>query len=82
MTARSSTGRCVICKGGPLLPGHTTVTLERGGATLVVKEVPALVCQTCGEAYVEGEVTRKLLEDAEASARGGVEVDVRRFLAA
>lgn len=47
--------KCVICKHGETRPGMTTVTLERGGATLVVKGVPARICGNCGEAYVDGD---------------------------
>lgn len=36
--------KCVICKHGETRPGKTTVTLERGGATIVVKGVPAWIC--------------------------------------
>ncbi|MBV8362877.1 MAG: YgiT-type zinc finger protein, partial [Deltaproteobacteria bacterium] len=35
--------KCVVCKHGDTRPGSTTVTLERGGGTLVVKSVPARI---------------------------------------
>ena len=44
--------KCVICKNGETRDGAATVTLERGGATVVVKEVPAEVCGNCGEYYL------------------------------
>ena len=71
--------KCVICKNGETRPGKTTVTLERGGATLVVKGVPARICDNCGEAYVDEEITRQLLGTAEEALRAGVQVDVREF---
>ena len=37
--------RCVICKHGEITPGTTTVTLERGTTTRVVKAGPATVHQ-------------------------------------
>ena len=37
--------KCVICKHGKTSNGFATVTLERDGLTLVVKKVPARVCQ-------------------------------------
>ncbi|MGH7906151.1 MAG: type II toxin-antitoxin system MqsA family antitoxin [Candidatus Binataceae bacterium] len=74
--------KCVICKHGETRLGRTTVTLERGGATLVIKSVPAEVCDNCGEAYVAEQVTRQLLETAEQALRTGVQVDVRVFSAA
>lgn len=41
--------KCTICKTGELKPGHTTVVLERDGATIVLKEFPADSCDNCGE---------------------------------
>jgi YgiT-type zinc finger domain-containing protein len=74
--------KCVVCKHGKTQPGKTTVTLERNGATLVVKSVPARICDNCGEAYVDEAITRRLLETAEQALRAGVQVDVREFAAA
>ena len=73
--------KCVVCKAGETRPGKTAVTLERGQMTLVFKGVPAEVCQNCGEAYVEAELSRRLLASAEEAARSGVQVDVREFVA-
>jgi hypothetical protein len=50
--------------------------------TLVVKGVPATVCQTCGEEYVDETTTRGLLEIAAMAERTGVRVEVRQFAAA
>ncbi|MGH7842022.1 MAG: type II toxin-antitoxin system MqsA family antitoxin [Candidatus Binataceae bacterium] len=69
----------MICKNGETRPGKTTITLEHGGATLVVKSVPARVCDNCGEAYIDAEITRQLLESAKDSKRAGVQVQVREF---
>ena len=74
--------KCVICKVGETQLGKTTVTLERGGTTLVFKSVPAQVCPNCGEAYVDEEITKGLLRIADEAARSGVEVDIREFQAA
>lgn len=72
--------KCVVCKLGETRPGFTTVTLERAGAALVVRKVPAQVCENCGEAYVSAEVTRSLLQSARQALRPGVEVDIREFV--
>ncbi len=74
--------KCVICRQGETHPGKTTVTLERGGATLVVKNVPAQICDNCGEDFVDEEVTRRLTAIAEDAFRAGVQVDVREFVGA
>jgi YgiT-type zinc finger domain-containing protein len=71
--------KCPICKRGETTPGTTTVTLERRGLTLVVKAVPASVCDNCGEAYVDEATTTQLLARVEAEAREGTEINVRHF---
>ena len=74
--------KCVICKQGETKPGKATVTLERNGMTLVVKNVPARVCANCGEEYVDEKTTSRLLKGAEEAARAGVQVDIREYIAA
>lgn len=74
--------KCVMCKEGETQPGTTTVTVERDATTVVFKNVPADVCQTCGEAYLAGTTTRRLLSILEEAARVGVQVDVRSYVAA
>jgi YgiT-type zinc finger domain-containing protein len=71
--------KCVVCKNGETRPGKTTVTLEKDGATLVFKGVPADVCANCGEEYVDSEITAALLKSAEAAARSGVQVEIRQY---
>jgi len=74
--------KCVICKHGETADGFATVTIERDGLTLVVKKVPARVCQNCGEEYVEDTVASELFCTASAAAKGGAEFDVRHYLKA
>lgn len=74
--------KCVVCKKGDTRQGVTTVTLERGGMTLVVKGVPAQVCANCGESFVDGTAAKTLLQAAEAAAKSGVQVDIRDYIAA
>jgi len=73
--------KCVICRTGETRPATTTITLERCGATTVFKGVPAEVCSTCGEQYVDEATTRRLLEQAEGAQKAGVEVQVRSYAA-
>ncbi|HCP32061.1 type II toxin-antitoxin system MqsA family antitoxin [Candidatus Bipolaricaulota bacterium] len=72
--------KCVICKQGETRPGKTTVTLQRNGVTLVIRNVPAEVCENCGEAYVDESTAHELLYRAEDTARAGVMVDVREYV--
>lgn len=74
--------QCVICKKGTVGAGTTTLTIERDTTTMVIKEVPAMVCQQCGEAYLSDETMESLEQIADDAARQGVQVDIRRFVAA
>ena len=73
--------KCIICKQGETRPGYVTVTLERGNTTVVFKHVSAQVCENCGEAYVDDAVTTRLLAEAEAAVKAGVQVEIREFVA-
>jgi len=71
--------KCVVCKNGDVVNGTTTVTLEKNASTIVFKQVPAMVCDNCGEKYVEADVSRQLLSKSREIINNGVEVDVRNF---
>lgn len=71
--------RCVICKNGETKDGFTTITLEKEGSTIVFKEVPAKVCDNCGESYIDGDITKDLLNKAREIIKKGVEVDIRKY---
>lgn len=73
--------KCVICKQGQTHNGKTTVTLEREKTTVVIKEVPAEVCENCGEYYLSEETTEKVQALAEQAVKLGVEIEVLRYAA-
>lgn len=72
---------CVICRHGATAPGFVTVTLTRGDSTVVFKEVPAEVCENCGEFYLSEPVTARLFERAEQAAAAHAELEVIRYAA-
>lgn len=71
--------QCMICKHGETERGLTTVTLEKNDSTIVFKHVPALVCNNCGEKYIEDMVSAELLKKGQEIIRNGVEVDIREY---
>ena len=73
--------KCVICKVGTTKPGYVTVTLQRSNTTVIFKEVPADVCQNCGEYYLSEEVTEKLLNRPEDAIKKGTELEILKFAA-
>ena len=57
--------KCVICQYGETEPGTTTVTLTRDETTIVIRDVPAQICTTCGEEYVDAVAGKRLSQIAE-----------------
>ena len=73
--------KCVICKQGQTRNGMTTVTLARGQTTIVIKDVPAEICENCAEYYLNEEVTEKVQTLAERAVQNGAEIEVLRYAA-
>ena len=67
---------CVICKNGTTKQGFVTFTLERGKVIIVFKNVPALVCENCGDFYLTEETTQLLLDKATNTLEKGVEFEI------
>jgi len=74
--------KCVICKTGDVKAGVASFTLDREGHTYVLRDVPATVCQQCGEPYFEAETTRRMLAQIERASESGVEMAVLTYRAA
>ena len=73
--------KCVICKTGEVTGGETTVVMHRNETSIIIKNVPADICQTCGEYYLSEEMTEQVLERAESASAKGAEVEILRFAA-
>ena len=72
---------CVICKNGVTQKGQTTVTLNRDEATIVFKDVPAEICQNCGEYYLDDETTELLLSKADQAVKNGAVLEIQKYAA-
>ena len=73
--------KCVICKHGETKPGLVTVTLERDECIIVLKKVPAEICDNCGEYYLSDAVNEQVLEKAELAITKGAELEIIRYAA-
>ncbi len=71
---------CYFCGHGQLVEKRVTLDVRRGDRLTVVEEVPARVCDSCGEQYFSAEVSRKLDRLlAEARPDRTIEVPVCRL---
>jgi YgiT-type zinc finger domain-containing protein len=71
--------KCAICRHGYTESGFTTVTLERHQTTLVFKQVPADLCENCGEVYLSSEINQTLLKQAEKELQRGVFLEMLNY---
>jgi YgiT-type zinc finger domain-containing protein len=51
--------RCTFCKGR-LVKGTTGFIARAGGEVVVIKDVPACICEQCSEAYYTTTTSRKI----------------------
>jgi YgiT-type zinc finger domain-containing protein len=72
--------KCAICQIGVTQPSTASLFLERGEATVIIKHVPALVCDNCGESYFDSETTQYALNLAEEVLKLGLEVAIQHYV--
>ncbi|OGF54588.1 MAG: hypothetical protein A2Z21_06870 [Candidatus Fraserbacteria bacterium RBG_16_55_9] len=63
--------RCYFCGHGTLEEHRVTVDLRRGDRLIVIKNVPALVCDACGERQYSLETSREIDRILEEVTRTG-----------
>jgi YgiT-type zinc finger domain-containing protein len=73
--------KCVICKNGETKNGLTSVSFQRKEVIIVVKNIPAEICENCGESYLSEEISAKVLQEAEQSIKKNSQVEVLNFAA-
>jgi YgiT-type zinc finger domain-containing protein len=71
--------KCIICTQSGTVDELTSVNFERGEFRLVINNVPARVCPSCGEAYVDEGVALRLLQNVEDIVAQGIIEDVIEY---
>jgi YgiT-type zinc finger domain-containing protein len=67
---------CTICKVGSTEQGLITVTLERGETIVLIKKVPAQVCQNCGHYFLDSETTKLVMDRGNDAIGKGSELEI------
>jgi YgiT-type zinc finger domain-containing protein len=72
--------KCHFCQG-KVVEGHITVDYRWGDALVVIKDVPARVCQQCGEKYLSSDVYKELegMAKHRSHRMGRMTVDILNF---
>ncbi|MEC7221477.1 MAG: type II toxin-antitoxin system MqsA family antitoxin [SAR324 cluster bacterium] len=68
--------KCVLCRNGEKL-----FTISRDRVAVVVKNVPAQVCQNCGEAYAGDVTASRIFNQDEELVKSDNDVEILHFAA-
>jgi YgiT-type zinc finger domain-containing protein len=63
---------CVMCRQAETVDGLISINLQRDEFRLMVNGVPARVCSSCGESYVNEEVVVLVLQSSENALTAGM----------
>lgn len=55
--------------------------MEKNKSTLVFKDVPAEICENCGEEYVSSQTNNNLLKMAKEAVARGVDLEMLKYAA-
>lgn len=72
--------KCPLCKGR-MVPGKTNLpfTVAGEGNVIVVINVPALVCEQCGDDFVEIDVVRNVEKIIDRIERDGISMGLVEY---
>lgn len=70
--------KCPIC-GGNQEPAETTFSVDLGFGVVVIRQVPAFVCEICGEELIHDNVAASLEQIVEQARERQRTVEIVRF---
>lgn len=70
--------RCILCKAD-LIDGKVNHIVDLGERIIIIKNIPANVCNQCGEYYVDTQIALKLESIVEEVKRNKAEVFIVNY---
>ena len=70
--------KCFKCRG-EMRQGYTSFVTDQDDSCVVVRHVPCMQCDTCGEVAYTGEVAENLEEIVKAAKQALIEVAVVKY---
>lgn len=67
--------RCPLC-GGNKKAGKTTYSADLGVGVVVIRNVPANLCDQCGEAWIDSKTAKQLEAVSNEARNRGMQVEV------
>lgn len=71
--------KCSLCRTGETHSGEVTVTLERNTSIILIKKVPAEICNNCGNYYLSETTTELVMSQGEEAINSGAELEVMQL---
>ena len=71
--------KCVICKTGTMFEGQVIVTLEKNGSIILIKEVPAHICDVCEHYNLDEAIAGEVLKRGKEGLLKGAELEVLKL---
>lgn len=67
--------KCPVC-GGSIKGGSTNLPIEMKSGLLYVKQVPADICNQCGESFISDDVAENLEKIVAKAEKQKIEVEI------
>lgn len=80
MLLQDKKDKCPLCGGDKIL-GKTTFTVDLGSGVVVVRDVPATVCNQCGADWIEDNLAEKLEKIVNEARQKHTYIEVTRLSA-
>lgn len=71
--------KCVIYKNGTTENGLVNVPIVRKDKIIFIKNIPAQICNNCGEYYIDTIVAKEIYDKASERMNQGVEMEVTQY---
>lgn len=72
MSVKGESMTCLVCKDKRFRKGTTILPIERGKAIVLITDIPARVCENCGETYLDEETAQDVQDLANETLSGEV----------
>ncbi|MBC8204618.1 type II toxin-antitoxin system MqsA family antitoxin [bacterium] len=75
MTTTDKPQYCPLCSGN-IIAGKTTYSVDLGFGVVVVRDVPAMVCDQCGEDWINSDTAKELERITDEARRKQTQVNI------
>ncbi len=70
---------CVICRNGTTSAGFDTLSFEKNGHLVVIRNVPGEVCDNCGHFYIDSVAALALQKKAKKAISDGADLEILQY---